>query len=69
MVLMVVMFNLVKTQIVMIVMVMLRIMMMTLMFNLSQLRVLGLASQSRRSGTLRTDFSATPISSSWKNNI
>ena len=64
MVLMVVMFNLVKTQIVMIVMVMLRIMMMTLMFNLSQLRVLGLASQSRRSGTLRTDFSATPISSS-----
>ena len=69
MVLMVVMFNLAKTQIVMIVMVMLRIMMMTLMFNLSQLRVLGLASQSRRSGTLRTDFSATPISSSWKNNI
>ena len=36
------------------------------MFNLSQLRVLGLASQSRRSGTLRTDFSATPISSSWQ---
>ena len=61
---MVVMFNLLKNQIVMILMVMLMIMMMTLMFNLSQLRVLGLASQSRRSGTLRTDFSATPISSS-----
>ena len=50
MVLIVVMFNLLKNQIVMIVMMMLMIMMMTLMFNLCQLRVLGLASQSRRSG-------------------
>ena len=32
--------------------------------NLSQLRVLGFASQSRRSGTRKTDFSATPINSS-----